>query len=289
MALNLSTFKTRSITAALFVAVMLAGLLINHWTYFLLFTFIHFGCWMEYQKLIALIDKDYKLISPFHRYGIMLAGWCIMLYFTNNDFRFGDFFLHPVGWWLALLLAFLLPITELLFSSTILPKNIGYSAGGILYISLSCGFMVDLLLFPSLPYMSTPLMPLVIIGCMWINDTMAYIVGSLIGKTPLSAISPKKTWEGTVGGIILCVTVVAIASYYIPILRDIHFIHWLSISTISAVAGTLGDLLESKLKRLAGVKDSGSIMPGHGGFLDRFDSLLVAAPFVWLYVEVFLR
>jgi phosphatidate cytidylyltransferase len=289
MALNLSTFKTRSITAALFVIIMLAGLLINHWTYFLLFTLIHFGCWIEYQKLIGKIDPDYKHISPFHRFGIMLAGWCIMLYFTNNDFRFGDFYIHPVGWWLALLLAFLLPITELLFSRTILPKNIGYSAGGVLYISLSCGFMIDLLLFPSLPYMSTPLMPLVIIACMWINDTMAYIVGSLIGKTPLTAISPKKTWEGTIGGIVLCVTVVAIATYYIPVLMDIHFIHWLMISAIAAVAGTFGDLIESKLKRMADVKDSGSIMPGHGGFLDRFDSLLIATPFVWLYVEAFLR
>lgn len=124
---------------------------------------------------------------------------------------------------------------------------------------------------------------------MWINDTMAYIVGSIIGKTPLSAISPKKTWEGTIGGIVLCITVVTIASSYIPVLRNIHFIHWTMISMIAAVMGTFGDLVESKLKRMAGVKDSGKIMPGHGGFLDRFDSLLIATPFVWLYVQVFLR
>ena len=124
---------------------------------------------------------------------------------------------------------------------------------------------------------------------MWINDTMAYIVGSLIGKTPLTSISPKKTWEGTLGGIILCVTVVTIISSYLPTLRDFNFVHWLMISLIASVAGTFGDIFESKLKRLAGVKDSGSIMPGHGGFLDRFDSLLVATPFVWLYVEIFVR
>ena len=289
MALNLATFRTRSITAALFVVVMLAGLLINHWTFFLLFSVIHFGCWVEYQRLIGAIDPDYKGISPFHRYGIMLAGWCIMLYFTNNEFRFGDFVFHPVGWWLGLLFAFLLPITELLFSNNISLRNIGYSATGIIYISMSWGLMTDLLLFPSVPFRSTPFMPMVIIACMWINDTMAYIVGSLIGKTPLSTISPKKTWEGTVGGIILCITVVTITSSYVPVLRDIHFVHWLMISTLAAVAGTFGDLLESKLKRMAGVKDSGSIMPGHGGFLDRFDSLLIAVPFVWLYVEIFLR
>ena len=289
MALNATTFRTRSATAALFVVVMLAGLLISHWTYFMLFTVIHFGCWFEYQKIMRAIDPAYAHISPFHRYGIMLAGWCIMLYFTNNHFRFGDFVLHPIGWWLALLFAFLLPIIELLFTNNITPKNIAYSAAGVMYISIPCGLMIDLLIFPSLPFLSTPLLPLIIISCMWINDTMAYIVGSLIGKTPLSPISPKKTWEGTVGGIILCVTAVSIASYYIPVLRDINFIHWLMISLIASVMGTLGDLLESKLKRLSGMKDSGSIMPGHGGFLDRFDSLLIAVPFVWLYVEVFLR
>ena len=289
MALNKGTFKTRSLTAAIFVVVMLAGLLISHWTFFLLFTVIHFGCWTEYQKLVGLIDKDYKSISELHRYGIMIAGWCIMLYFTNNDFRFGDFVLHSIGWWLALLFAFLLPITELLFSHNISPKNMGYSALGLIYISLSCGLMIDLLIFPSIPFMSMPLMPIIIIACMWINDTMAYIVGSLIGKTPLTSISPKKTWEGTLGGIILCVTVVTIGSSYLPTLRDFHFIHWLMISLIASVAGTFGDILESKLKRMAGVKDSGSLLPGHGGFLDRFDSLLVATPFVWLYVETFLR
>ena len=289
MALNRLTLQTRSFTAAIFVVVMLAGLLISHWTLFILFSVVHFGCWYEYQKLLKLIDPDYKGISEFHRYGIMVAGWCVMLYFTNNDFRFGDFVLHPVGWWLALLFAFLLPITEVLFSHNISLKNIGYSALGLVYISFSCGLIIDLMLFPSLPFMSSPIMPCIVIACMWINDTMAYIVGSLVGKTPLAAISPKKTWEGTIGGIILCITVVTIGSSFVPVLQDFHFVHWLLISLIASVMGTFGDLLESKLKRMAGVKDSGTILPGHGGFLDRFDSLLIATPFIWLYVEIFLR
>ena len=114
---------------------------------------------------------------------------------------------------------------------------------------------------------------------------MAYIVGSFIGKTPFSKISPKKTWEGTAGGAILCVAVVTLAGYYLFHFKDVvypdsHFDN-------CCCSRYSGDLLESKLKRMAGVKDSGQIMPGHGGFLDRFDSLILAAPFVWLYVTLF--
>ena len=116
---------------------------------------------------------------------------------------------------------------------------------------------------------------------------MAYLVGSFIGKTPLSKISPKKTWEGTIGGIILCITVAGLVSHFI-------FHSWvvnlfvMVLAALCAIFGTFGDLFQSKLKRMADVKDSGSFMPGHGGFLDRFDSLLFAVPAVWVYVKLFL-
>lgn len=128
------------------------------------------------------------------------------------------------------------------------------------------------------------IIPCAIIFSIWINDTMAYIAGSMIGKTPLSKISPKKTVEGTSGGIILAVAVAALIAW----LSHFDVKIFMIIAAIASVAGTLGDLLESKLKRMAGVKDSGHIMPGHGGFLDRFDSLLLAVPAVWLYVYFFL-
>ncbi len=134
----------------------------------------------------------------------------------------------------------------------------------------------------------TPLFPCAIIFSIWINDTMAYIVGSLIGKTPFSKISPNKTWEGTAGGAILCIVVIAILGSLIPVAKQIPIHHWIAIAAICAVFGTMGDLLESKMKRLAKVKDSGHFMPGHGGFLDRFDSFLLATPFVWLYLRLFL-
>jgi phosphatidate cytidylyltransferase len=114
---------------------------------------------------------------------------------------------------------------------------------------------------------------------------MAYVVGSFIGKSPFSKISPKKTWEGTIGGAILCVITIGLAGYFI--FND--FKQSAIIAAICAVFGTAGDLLESKIKRMAAVKDSGSFMPGHGGFLDRFDSLLVATPFVWLYIKLYLQ
>ncbi len=133
-----------------------------------------------------------------------------------------------------------------------------------------------------------PILPCVIVFSIWINDTMAYLVGSLIGKTPFSVISPKKTWEGTIGGIVLSVAIIGWLCSNLAFLQSIHWIHWVLIAAIASVTGTVGDLFESKLKRLANIKDSGHFMPGHGGFLDRFDSLLLATPFVWLYVQLFL-
>lgn len=296
MAFNRQTFRTRTLTAAVFVIVMLAGLLINHWTFFLLFTIIHFGCWMEYQKLVGLIDKDYQQITAFHKYGVMLAGWCIMLYFTNDAYTLFGVRLHELGWWLGLLFVFILPITELLFTRNIQLKNIGYSAAGLIYISLSLGLMIDLRSV-WLDYVAGKgiwddagiVIPLIIIAALWINDTMAYLIGSMIGKTPLSPISPKKTWEGTIGGLILCVGILGGYAFWHGEWRQQIFpVDMLIIAAITASAGIFGDLLESKLKRAAGVKDSGSIMPGHGGFLDRFDSMLLAIPFVWIYVALFM-
>jgi phosphatidate cytidylyltransferase len=243
MAFNWQSFKTRTLTAAIFVVVMLAGLLLSGLSFIILFLIIHFGCWYEFVRLA-------KKIKPL-AYGYFL----------------------PIG---------------------------------LLYITLPLLFIVDLG-FPNTSHWLSqrgyedafdysPIIPCAIIFSIWINDTMAYIVGSLIGRTPLSKISPRKTWEGTMGGIILCIVVIGLTFSNIPtdtVLPGYHFHFasemWYIIAAIASIAGTFGDLLESKLKRLAGVKDSGHIMPGHGGFLDRFDSLLVAIPFVWLYVYFFMQ
>ncbi|HTL07107.1 MAG TPA: phosphatidate cytidylyltransferase [Chitinophagaceae bacterium] len=293
MALNIATFKTRAGTAAIFVVVMLGGLLWNYWSFFLLFSVIHFGCWIEYQQLVSKIDPGYKNISPFHQYGVMLAGWCMMLYFTHDSFNILGIKLSAIGWWLGIIAVFVLPITELLFSKQVELKNIGHSAFGLLYISLSLALLMHLRGMgmvrkggDSFADINGFVLPLGILAAVWINDTMAYLVGSFIGKTPFSSISPKKTWEGTIGGAILCIVVIALLGRWSAVYQATD---WICIAAIVAVFGVLGDLFESKLKRMAGVKDSGSIMPGHGGFLDRFDSLLMVSPFVWLYVIFFMK
>jgi phosphatidate cytidylyltransferase len=113
---------------------------------------------------------------------------------------------------------------------------------------------------------------------------MAYLVGSFIGKTPLSVVSPKKTWEGTIGGAILAVVAVLLLGMAFT---GLSYQTLMIVSATSAIMGTIGDLIESKFKRMASVKDSGRIMPGHGGFFDRFDSLLLAGPSVWLMLTLF--
>lgn len=294
MAFNWKTFNTRALTALVFVAVMMAGLLLNHWSFFVLFSVIHFGCWWEYFKLT---EKNYQ--TTFHIYtklGFMLLGYGLMLWFCGDVFQVGSYSLRDNFSMPVSVAGFILTVTGIFKQGPLHLNAFGSALLGIFYISMSWGMMMQLYGVET----NNPLLmnergyaiyfPLVVIGTMWVNDTMAYIVGSLIGRTPLSKISPKKTWEGTIGGMILAALVIGwLASHYDKVVVfDQSFIWWTLLAAVAAIIGTIGDLLESKLKRMAGVKDSGSLMPGHGGFLDRFDSLLLATPFVWGFVQLFL-
>jgi phosphatidate cytidylyltransferase len=224
VALQIQTFKTRTITALVFVLVIFAGLFTSQFSFITLFGIIMLGCLYEFIKLIKLI--------------------------------------HPQRYLMFL------PIS-------------------IVYIVLPLAMMIDLGIH-SKNALSTgsfpPLFSCFIIFSIWINDTMAYIVGSSIGKTPLSTVSPQKTWEGTIGGFIF--SIVSISLYSSFVLKDDWKIYFI-IPTISVIAGTFGDLLESRIKREANVKDSGKAFPGHGGFLDRFDSLLLAVPSVWFFLFIY--
>lgn len=299
MAFNWQTFRTRTITAIIFAAVMLTGLLWNHWSFLILFSIIHFGCWWEY---LALTEKIHNMrFHPYVKLGFMVLGYGMMLLFCTPLYNISGYelkanFALPVS-----AAGFVLLVLGIFQKLKVDLKSFNAAALGLLYISLSWSLMLDLYqleldihLYDTMFVISGYFVPVIIIASIWINDTMAYIVGSLIGKRPLSKISPKKTWEGTIGGIILSVIVVGLLGPYLlpgsfdtaTIGLGLFFIG--PIALIAAVTGTFGDLLESKLKRMAGVKDSGHIMPGHGGFLDRFDSLLLAIPFVWLFIKLFI-
>jgi phosphatidate cytidylyltransferase len=292
MAIQAVNFRTRALTSLFFVAVMLLGLLWNTWSFFILFSIVHFGCWYEYQKLLSKIDSAYAEISSFQKYGVMIAGWCIMMYCARPGFAgdVGNAGLHNAGLYGGLLFLFILPVAEILYTRKTYLRNMGYSMLGLIYISLSLGMLLNLRTFyPGMALETVnKLLVLAIILSLWVNDTMAYLVGSLIGKTPLSPISPKKTWEGTIGGFIFAVLAMGAVGYFLSSGFEMQAVsQWMIVAAIAAIAGTIGDLLQSKLKRLADVKDSGHILPGHGGFLDRFDSLLFATPFIWLYIVMF--
>jgi CDP-diglyceride synthetase len=226
MSLNLQTLKTRSLSALVFVIIMLGGLLFHPLAYRLLIALIMAGCGYEFVQISSMITK--KKYSSY----------------------------------LMLLLPYIIIPLVMLFD-------------------LGAHSPIDTEKF-------SPLLPCAIIFSIWINDTMAYVVGSVIGKTPFSKYSPKKTWEGAIGGIMLCVLAITLLGANLNIARSLTITQWIIIASCCAIFGTLGDLFESWLKRKAGIKDSGNIMPGHGGFLDRFDSLLFAVPPIWIYIKLIL-
>ena len=290
MALDKSVFKTRALTAVVYAAVMLGGMLWNEWSLLILFSVVHAGCWYELQKLSKQSDPTFGSKSKLDNIVFPILGWGLMLMATMGKLHFMGISIAVVGLWIVRLSLFLLP-AQLLFDKKYSYTHFLRSFLGFLYISLSLSLLISLRsgwiwgfkdeeasLTNTIAGFSGKLIIIVLISSIWINDTMAYIVGSLIGKTPLTKWSPKKTWEGTIGGILLSVGFVALLSKIIWMFT----VELLIVVAIASVTGTIGDLVESKLKRIAGVKDSGSFMPGHGGFLDRFDSILFATPFVWL-------
>jgi len=286
MALNVSVFKVRTVSAILFAIIMLAGLVWNQWSFFILFTIIQLGCLYEYQKLMGLVFASYQKIHPIHKWGLLLLGVVMMMTLAPNSLGIGDMSIKYVGSKiLPIVLGAMLAGEIIKFKKGESLQNIAISFFGLIYIPMCLSLMFQLRNFMMNSFFINWAfsIPLLVIASIWINDTMAYIVGSFIGKTPLSSVSPNKTWEGTIAGIVLSVIVVTkVLGIWVPIQEKYIFM----ISAVASVAGTFGDLFESKLKRMAGVKDSGRMMPGHGGFLDRFDSILFAVPFVWLLLQL---
>jgi phosphatidate cytidylyltransferase len=277
MALDKKVFLTRLGSAIVFSIIMLSCLLWNEWSFIALFLFVAIVALKEFASIVEkILGTQFSRNEKMNFYFIGIATFLTIVTLPINT---GE---NAVSSLLKPCLFYFLGISlgaVMLFFIFKKNKETIYLLTGIGYISMSLGLLVQL------RFMNM-LLPLSLIVLIWTNDTMAYLVGSFIGKTKMAtSISPKKTIEGTLGGILFCMLFAALWGYFS---NTFSISLWITFGLIASAIGTLGDLVESKLKRLADVKDSGMIMPGHGGALDRFDSLLLAAPFAYLVSLFFL-
>lgn len=275
--MNWPVFFKRLGTAIFFCAVIMAAVLTTFEVMLVIAMIIHFFAIKEFFKLAARIYPDAHFPSfmmPVTMIFGILLSLVIAIASSLHDYIYA-IFLIPI------ILIYLGTMQE----KTALTSSL-VAIGAMLYISMPIGFLMSLFMLFKSNILSANI-PLAIILLIWTNDTMAYITGSFIGKTPFSKISPKKTWEGTIGGVVFTVIAVLLIDY-LGWLPSINTQDWVVLALLASIVGTAGDLFESKLKRLADVKDSGNILPGHGGALDRFDSLLFALPFTFVYVMMYM-
>jgi len=271
MAMNWPTFFKRLLSAVFFTAFMLIGMLIKHPFAIIIMTLIiHYLCVKEWHSLFnnILIQKDKKVIPKAFQWLHHFLG-LVLLYLL---------------WFTALPAVIpLLVLVGLCLASFFVFKN-NKSAQlfiGLLYISFPLSFLFIL-------QQTYFFLPLIIILFIWTNDTMAYISGSFIGRTPFSKISPNKTWEGIIGGVLFTIFLAFLIAHFSWFAYNGAKLELLVLAFLTSIASILGDLMESKLKRIAKVKDSGNILPGHGGALDRFDSMLFALPTIFFYYYYFI-
>ena len=272
----MNNFWTRTFTSGAFVALMLGGIQWNIWSYIGLFSVIALiGLW-EFYSLVEKKETGTQKIP-----GLILAAILIAASAGKYFFHVADILGHPLAKLIILIFPLFLIIH--LFNKKEMPKIFSPTLFGILFCVLPFCYLI--LSYSTMKYTDTENNARIILGfffLIWTNDTLAYLVGRSFGKHKLfERVSPKKTWEGTLGGVLFTQVMAYILSiYYI----ELAPIHWHVMGLIVSVFGTMGDLVESMFKRSLGVKDSGSILPGHGGILDRFDGVLVSAPFVVAYL-----
>ncbi len=285
----------RAISGAVYITLLIASILYSNESFFILFGLFLLIAVYEFCALVH-IKKIIPLLFAFLFYGTitmvsfykkivqdMLFSMTKKQYQITIDINL----LYQILLGITLIIA--VKCIHFLFSDSIQevtkPNKIIYLLG---YVILPF-FFITKISFGIKEYNPKIIIGLFII--IWTNDTFAYIVGKSIGKHKLlERISPKKTIEGFLGGILFSILAgVLISRYYInpsPAFSEKSIQIWVTIAIIAAVIGTLGDLIESKFKRVAGVKDSGKIMPGHGGILDRLDSVIFVAPFVFLFYQI---
>lgn len=271
---NYSNLAQRIITAIIGAGIIILGSIYSPWAYFLIFGLILAFSQMEFYKLSGLDG-----MLPLKSFGTFLG---ILIFFLTFFIEIGH--LDDKFYFLIFPLVSLVFFIKLYRKSDRKPfTGVAYTFLGIFYVAVPfsllnvAAFAVD----ETFHYE-------IIVGSLlilWASDSGAYFAGTKFGKTKLfERVSPKKSWEGFLGGAATAYLVSYILGRYFQALPDWH---WLCIATIIIVAGTYGDLIESLFKRSIEIKDSGKSLPGHGGFMDRFDGLLLSAPFIAAFLKIF--
>ena len=268
-------FVKRVLTAIVFVVVMVGGVYLHPLSLIALFLLITAMCLWEYLDLTLIKDNN----------GRKWIGLCLGLFpfllmaiYSVPSYEIADTFLYN-GLLLFLPLVALSFVYELYTSSEKPFTNIGVLLLGVFYIG------IPLALVPMIAFRTGTFHPNIIFGLLlltWANDTGAYLIGSQIGRTKLfPRISPKKTWEGSLGGVLVAFMAAYLLSLFF---KDLVLKDWLILALLVSIFGSIGDLVESMLKRSLKIKDSGTLLPGHGGMLDRFDAFLFLLPFAAAYL-----
>jgi len=263
---------TRAISGAIYVSLLIMSLYAQL-SFFVILLVFGLICVAEFNKLIELQSKIPYAIFMFLYLGF--GYWSLYSPYTEGS-------KDALQIYLATTIFMNLILIKDLLSEKVIPL---FESKRFITVTfyLTSGF-VFMMMIANYQHKFTPFL---LLGCfilVWVNDSFAYLVGKNFGKQKLfPRISPKKTVEGFLGGLFFA----CIASYFIAKFTDtLAFSNWLILSIIISVIGTLGDLIESKFKRQAQVKDSGVIMPGHGGLLDRLDSIIFAAPFIYFFLII---
>ncbi len=270
-------FQTRAVTGFLLVSVIVSCLFIHEYTFYALMIAIAFLCLREFYHLT--LERGQKFFNGYTLCIITL----ITILLSRPPFIDTSIWLNTTYRFLLIamvVLLFLLIFIQLFYSSEKPFTNIAFAYFGLFYISVPVLLMIQNTTTITAGF--DPYFALLLFVLVWVNDTGAYIAGNLFGRTKLfERISPKKTWEGLIGGLALSMLFAAVYGRLVLAQSPLVFC---GLGLVIGVFSTLGDLLESQLKRSLNIKDSGTLLPGHGGFLDRFDGFLMAMPAAYFYM-----
>lgn len=272
----MKNFIQRAITGIIFVAVLIGCIIGSPFSFGILFAIISGMATYEFCNLVNK-QEDVDINRNICTLGSVFLFFCFF-YYGINPTDTGIFIPY-------LILLVYLMISELYLKKSNPIHNWAYSMLSQVYVGLPFA-LLNVLAFQSIEATSYYqfILPLSIFIFIWINDTGAYCTGMLFGKHRLfERISPKKSWEGSIGGAIFCIAAAFALAHWVPVMNTME---WIGMALTVVIFGTWGDLTESLMKRHLGIKDSGNILPGHGGMLDRFDSAIMAIPATVVYLYV---